>query len=84
MYLVYEERCQIYALKSSGMSIRSIARQLKRDQSVISREIKRNSENSVYNCEQAQIKAEFRRKNIQKTRITSDQINEVVSLITEC
>ena len=42
-HLTYEERCQIEALKKSGISIGLIAEQLGRDRTTIYREIRRNS-----------------------------------------
>ena len=41
-HLTYEERCQIYALKKSGLSAGAIAVQQKRHRSTIYRELKRN------------------------------------------
>lgn len=83
MHLAYEERCQIYALKANKASIRSIARQLKRDPSVISREIKRNSGERGYRYKQAQKKSEERRSMIQKKRVTKYQITRAISLLIE-
>ena len=42
-HLTINERCCIFQFKQSGMSIRQIAKALKRNASTISREIKRNS-----------------------------------------
>ncbi len=41
--LNHEERCQIYALRKSGLSDPAIARQLGRDRTTVCREIRRNS-----------------------------------------
>jgi IS30 family transposase len=41
--LTYELRCQIYALKKTGLSQNEIAQQLKVSQSTISRELSRNT-----------------------------------------
>lgn len=41
-HLAHDERCQIGALLTSGMSVRGIARQLNRSPSAISREVRRN------------------------------------------
>ena len=42
-HLTTPERCQIYALKASGYSLRAIAREMSRSHSTISRELRRNS-----------------------------------------
>ena len=42
-HLTYEERCQIEALKKSGLSVVLIAEQLGRHRATIYREINRNS-----------------------------------------
>ena len=52
-----EERCQIYALKSIGMSLRAIAQELGRAHSTIIREIRRNAGKRAYRFKQAQRKA---------------------------
>ncbi len=54
-------RCQIYAFKSRGCSMRGMARKLGFDVSTISREIKRHSGNRGYRLNQADGKAEARR-----------------------
>jgi IS30 family transposase len=41
-HLTYEQRCQIYALKQSGLSQSAMARQLGVDRRSIGRELKRN------------------------------------------
>ena len=60
--LAHDERCQIKALLSRGDSLRTIARQLNRSPSTISREIARNSGQRGYRHRQAQDKAESRRR----------------------
>jgi len=52
--LTYELRCQIYALKKTGLSQNKIARQLKVSQSTISRELSRNTGKRGYRIKQAQ------------------------------
>ena len=47
-HLTQDERWHIFMLKGNGISLRSIARSLNRDPSVISRELKRNSTNGSY------------------------------------
>jgi IS30 family transposase len=60
-HLTRDERCQIYALKRSGMSKPEIARSLGRDPRTIGREIMRNSGERGYRIKQAQEKSEVRR-----------------------
>jgi len=52
--LTYEQRCQIYALKKTGLSQNKIAKQLKVSQSTISREFQRNKGKRGYRIKQAQ------------------------------
>ena len=59
--LTYEQRCQIYALKKTGMSQNKIAKQLNVDQSTISRELARNTGQRSYRIKQAQISSDKRR-----------------------
>ena len=60
--LTQEERYYISALKASHLSIRQIAKQLKRSHSSILREIHRNSQNNKYSPKKAQQKALVRRQ----------------------
>src|SRR5579871_3722563 len=53
-HLTYEERCQIYAYLTRGISKREIARLLGRSHSTIINEIKRNSGKRGYRYKQAQ------------------------------
>lgn len=59
--LTRDIRSQIYALKTSGMSLRGIAKIVGRDASTISREIKRNTGGKGYRYKQADEKAIERR-----------------------
>ena len=61
-HLTYEERCQIEALKKSGLSRGAIAQQLGRDRSTVYREIKRNTGGRGYHHKQAQRMTETRRR----------------------
>ena len=81
-HVTHEERCQIYALKSTGMSIRKIAYQLKKDASTISREIIRNSGKRGYRYKQAHEKAVSRRKKASSSarKMTASAIN----IINQC
>ena len=60
--LAHAERCQIYALKKSGLSNSQIAIQLDRARSTIGREVKRNSGRRGYRHQQAQRMMYERRK----------------------
>ena len=60
-HLQYDERCQIRVLHARGVSISGIARQLGRDKSTISRELRRNRGATGYFHKQAQRLAEQRR-----------------------
>ncbi|MCY3874722.1 MAG: helix-turn-helix domain-containing protein, partial [Rhodobacteraceae bacterium] len=61
-HLTYGERCQIYALRKSGLSGLAIARQLGRDRTTIWREVRRNSGGRGYRHKQAQHTASARRR----------------------
>ena len=54
-------RCQIYLLKSTGLSLRKIAKKLNMDISTVSREINRNKGERGYRFQQADTKAQARR-----------------------
>ena len=60
-HLTQDQRCQIDALKTSGLSIRAISRQLNVAPSTISRELKRNGVNGCYNFKNAQKISSLRR-----------------------
>lgn len=53
MKLTNEDRCKIDALYKTGMNAATIAKQMGRHKSTISREIKKNSPEGVYECTQA-------------------------------
>ena len=61
-HLTYGSRCQIYALKKSGMSIRGVARALEVSASTVSRELRRNRGRRGYRMRQAQRMARSRRR----------------------
>ena len=52
--LTYEQRCQIFILKKTGLSQRAIANEIGVDQSTISRELRRNAGDRGYRFKQAQ------------------------------
>jgi len=79
--LTYTKRCQIEALKSSGQTQLSISVQLSVSRSTISRELKRNSGNNGYNCEEAQKKCEVRRSKAENRTIKMTP--ELITLIEE-
>jgi len=60
--LTYEQRCQIEALKKSGMSQQAIADVIQVSQSSISRELSRNAGLRGYRHKQAQQRTQDRRK----------------------
>lgn len=62
-HLTRDERCQIYAHKSSGLSGRKIAQMLEIHPSTISKELKRNSGSKGYRYKQADELAKKRRHN---------------------
>jgi len=65
-HVTRDQRCQIYALKSIGLTQASIAKQLCVDASTISREIRRNSGQRGYRHSQADSKATQRRSQASK------------------
>ena len=76
--LTYEQRCQIEALKRSGMSQQRIAELVGVCQSSISRELSRNRGARGYRHEQAQRKAEERRYATHKPhKMTSELIDRI-------
>ncbi len=61
-HLTYGSRCQIYALRKSGESIRGVARVLGVSASTASRELRRNGGLRGYRMKQAQRLSEARRR----------------------
>ena len=71
--LTLNKRYQIEGLLKAGYSKSAIAKEAGFDKSVITREIKRNSESGKYSTEKAQEKAEYRKRNLHKhTKLTLD------------
>ena len=69
-HLTQEERYHIYESRATGKSIRKIAKELKRDHSAISRELRRNKGARGYRPNQAhQIALERRSKCVNGQRI---------------
>lgn len=77
--LTYDVRCQIFILKDSGDSNRTIANKLKIDHTTVGRELKRNSGKQGYRYKQAQAKAESRRAHSPNKKMTED----IITIIEE-
>lgn len=78
-HVTRDERCQIYALKSKGLSQNSIAAQLNRPSSTIGREIKRNSADNEYQISQAD-KSSISRRSLasqEPKKMDSELINNI-------
>lgn len=82
--LAYEQRCQIKALKESGLSQAAIARVVGVNQSTISRELARNTGQRGYRHKQAQRMANERRQRARKAlKMTPEMIERVESKLRE-
>jgi IS30 family transposase len=82
--LVYEQRCQIYALKKTKISQQKIADIVGVDQSTISRELSRNTGAKGYRFVQAQTRAEKRRKDaVKATKMTHGMITLIESKLRD-
>ena len=77
-HLTLDERCIIAGLKSTKTSIRNIAKQLNVNASTVSRELRRNSRNSVYTASKAEKRHKTRRKNSIKPRVLTAQVRAKV------
>jgi transposase, IS30 family len=76
--LTYEQRCQIEALKKSGISQQAIAALLTVSQSCVSRELSRNTGLRGYRHDQAQRKSIARRQATAKPyKMTAELIDEI-------
>jgi IS30 family transposase len=84
-HLTYEERCQISSYLCNGFSQIEVAEQIGRDQSVICREVKRNSDDAGYDGEQAQKNAELRRSvaSSRPKKLTDDVVMHIKDLLHE-
>lgn len=60
-HLRYDQRCRLHALHQQGMKQEDIADKIGSNQSVVSRELKRNRGRRGYRFKQAQVKADERR-----------------------
>ena len=83
LHLAHDERCQIYALKKSGLSNSQIAIQLDRARSTIGREVKRNSGRRGYRHQQAQRRTYERRKAASSVpgKMTPGCVSKVVEIV---
>jgi IS30 family transposase len=78
-HLTQDERWHIFMLKGNGISLRSIARSLDRDPSVISRELKRNSNDCYYRPTKAHNQYLQRRLDAaSKARSITIEIQEII------
>lgn len=84
-HLTRDQRCQIYTLKTMGMSQRQIALQLNIVQSTISRELKRNRGNRGYRFQQADLLAIERRSvaSSHPTCMTPDNLKIIEAKLRE-
>jgi transposase, IS30 family len=84
-HLTCEQRCQIYALKKSGLANAAIAQLTGVHRSTISREIKRNSSGKGYRYKQAQEKASARRTAASAVprKMTPSLIREIEEKLTQ-
>ena len=76
--LTYELRCQIYALKKTGMSQNKMAEQVNVAQSTISRELNRNTGKRGYRIEQAQKLADARKQDARKALKMTDSLIDLI------
>ncbi len=83
--MTYEQRCQIYTLKATGLSQAAIARQLSITRSTLSRELKRNTGKRGYRYQQAQQKARERRSQASKKprRMTEEVVAQIEADLRE-
>jgi IS30 family transposase len=84
-HLSYEQRCQIYVLQGQGLTQKAIAAGIGSNQSVVSRELKRNRGQRGYRCKQAQELAEDRRHaaGAMPHKMTADMIALIVSKLRD-
>lgn len=84
-HLTFEERCQISTYICNGFSQRETSSLIGLHQSVISREIRRNSGKSEYDAEQSQKNAELRRSvaSSRPRKMTPDVLQRVKHYLNE-
>jgi IS30 family transposase len=83
--LTYNQRCQIFALKSTAMSQTSIAKTVSVSQSTISRELSRNAKKGNYDSEQAHKNSKHRQHQIRTKPIimNAEIIEKINSLVMQ-
>lgn len=81
--LTLEERYHIYGLKRAGYNITTIAKELKRHKSTISRELKRNIKSRGWRPLLAHSQAVVRRSSKAKTRISHDSWKLVIHYLKQ-
>ena len=84
-HLTYEQRCQLYALHKQGLTQEAIGKEIGCGQSVVSRELKRNSGLRGYRFKQAQTKSEKRRKgaSLPPRKMTPDVVALIETKLTQ-
>jgi IS30 family transposase len=80
-----EQRCQIYALEQQGLTQETIAEKIGSNQSVVSRELRRNRGRRGYRYKQAQAKADGRRHtaNARPSKMTPDVVIVLETMLRE-
>ena len=83
-HVTRDERCQIFSLKSTGLSLSKIAAKLKRSVSTLSREVARNTAGDHYEFEQADKISNDRRSSASQTpkKLNAELIAEIESKLS--
>ena len=84
-HLTYDQRCQIYALKKSGLSVPEISTQIGVNRSTTYRELKRNSGSRGYRFKQANTLAVARKQRASLTsnrKLTPNRVQAIEELLT--
>ncbi len=84
-HLTYEQRCQIYTLKKSGLSIPKISAQIEVDRSTLYRELKRNSGSRGYRYKQANTLSVVRKQTASlkaNRKLTPNRVQAIEELLT--
>jgi len=84
-HLTQDLRCQIYTLKSTGLSNRAVSKRLHIHHSTVSRELQRNCGNHGYWFNQAQKISDKRRSKISRTpkKMTSEVVEKIMFFIQQ-
>ena len=78
--LTYEQRCQIYALNNTDLSLQKIANAAGVSQSTISRELRRNRGKRGYHYQYAQGRADTRRQQAAKALKMTPNMIKLIEL----